>query len=97
MAYDQTIKTSKHYFLMSIVLVQVSAKRLQIIRCNIHKRALYSWFHLNFRKLAKFALVLIPLFGVTYIVTAAYPIGLDYQADIIYLYWDMFYNSFQVH
>ena len=48
------------------------------------------------RKLAKFAVVLIPLFGVIYIVSAAYPHGLSVQADIIYLYCEMFYNSFQV-
>lgn len=49
----------------------------------------------QFRKLAKFALVLIPLFGVIYIVSAAYPHGLNVQADIVYLYCEMFYNSFQ--
>ena len=48
------------------------------------------------RKLAKFSLVLIPLFGVLYIVTSAYPTGVDVKADMIYLYCEMFYNSFQV-
>ena len=53
-------------------------------------------YFIIYRKLAKFALVLIPLFGVTYIVTSAYPLGLNLKADMVYLYWDMFYNSFQV-
>lgn len=51
--------------------------------------------HHQLRKLAKFSLVLIPLFGVLYIVASAYPSGVDVQADMIYLYCEMFYNSFQ--
>ncbi|XP_060563911.1 secretin receptor-like [Ruditapes philippinarum] len=47
------------------------------------------------RRLAKFSLVLIPLFGVLYIGTSAYPTGVDVKADMIYLYCEMFYNSFQ--
>ncbi|KAL4222355.1 hypothetical protein ACF0H5_018394 [Mactra antiquata] len=47
------------------------------------------------RKLAKFILVLIPLFGVLYICAAVYPTGINMQADMIYLYFEMFYNSFQ--
>lgn len=45
-------------------------------------------------------LVLVPLFGVIYIasivVTLVYPAGQSVKADIIYLYGEMFYNSFQV-
>ena len=49
-----------------------------------------------FRKTAKFVVVLIPLFGVIYILTVAIPIGQSIQLDIIYLYGEMFYNSFAV-
>ncbi|XP_052813087.1 parathyroid hormone/parathyroid hormone-related peptide receptor-like isoform X2 [Mya arenaria] len=49
----------------------------------------------QFRKTAKFVLVLIPLFGVIYIIFSAVPTGLSIQTDIIYLYGEMFYNSFQ--
>jgi hypothetical protein len=31
-----------------------------------------------------------------YIGTSAYPTGVDVKADMIYLYCEMFYNSFQV-
>ncbi|KAL4222626.1 hypothetical protein ACF0H5_018667 [Mactra antiquata] len=47
------------------------------------------------RKTGKFVLVLIPLFGVFYIISIAFPHGISMKADIIYLYCEMFYNSFQ--
>ncbi|OWF40701.1 parathyroid hormone/parathyroid hormone-related peptide receptor-like [Mizuhopecten yessoensis] len=48
------------------------------------------------RKLAKFIGVLIPLFGVCYIVFAVlFRVELDEDLDIPYLYGEMFYNSFQ--
>ncbi|KAL3831872.1 hypothetical protein ACJMK2_023569 [Sinanodonta woodiana] len=47
------------------------------------------------RKLGKFLLVLVPLLGVPYIVFAAYHHGLNPDIDIIHLYCEMFYNSFQ--
>lgn len=49
------------------------------------------------RKLAKFIGVLIPLFGVCYIVFAVLlvRIEVDEDLDIPYLYGEMFYNSFQ--
>lgn len=49
------------------------------------------------RKTAKFVLVLIPLFGVIYIVFSAYQHGaVGMEVEIIFLYCEMFYNSFQV-
>ena len=57
----------------------------------------YSLFLLLFfRKIVKFAIVLIPLFGVIYLVFAPFPTGINENADIIVLYCEMFYNSLQV-
>ena len=54
----------------------------------------------RYRKTAKFVLVLVPLFGVIYIasiiMTIANVIGHNIEANIVYLYGEMFYNSFQV-
>ncbi|XP_062591535.1 secretin receptor-like isoform X1 [Saccostrea cucullata] len=48
------------------------------------------------RKMAKFIVVLIPLFGVCYIVFSFLTGNdIDVQRDIPYLYIEMFYNSFQ--
>jgi hypothetical protein len=56
----------------------------------------FSFFFSN-RKLAKFIVVLIPLFGVLYIVFSfLYNPTLNESKDIPILYCEMFYNSFQV-
>ncbi|KAH3691504.1 hypothetical protein DPMN_193034 [Dreissena polymorpha] len=47
------------------------------------------------RKTAKFVLVLIPLFGVVYIVFSAVPPNISSDLSIVHLYGEMFYNSFQ--
>ncbi|KAK6166224.1 hypothetical protein SNE40_022973 [Patella caerulea] len=51
----------------------------------------------NYRKLAKFILVLIPLFGIMYMVFyVAFPSGFQENGyNVIYLYMEMTYNSFQ--
>lgn len=50
-----------------------------------------------YRKMAKFIVVLIPLFGVCYIVFSFLAGNdIDVDRDIPYLYVEMFYNSFQV-
>ncbi|XP_064614116.1 parathyroid hormone/parathyroid hormone-related peptide receptor-like [Liolophura sinensis] len=49
----------------------------------------------RYRKLAKFTLVLIPLFGVMYIIFVAFPPDLPEETETPYLYAEMFINSFQ--
>ncbi|XP_052804549.1 parathyroid hormone/parathyroid hormone-related peptide receptor-like [Mya arenaria] len=73
----------------------INIVRVLCIRMKSHRNITNKSSNQQIRYLAKFALVLIPLFGVLYIVTLAYPVGIDIRADMIYLYWDMFYNSFQ--
>ncbi|XP_045168506.2 secretin receptor-like isoform X2 [Mercenaria mercenaria] len=47
------------------------------------------------RKLAKSTLVLIPLFGVHYIVFIGLPDKVDETTELVKLYYEMFFNSFQ--
>ncbi|XP_070212603.1 secretin receptor-like [Littorina saxatilis] len=50
----------------------------------------------QYRRLAKFILVLIPLFGVLYIVFyVIFPVSFSAEFDIRHLYMEMTYNSFQ--
>lgn len=49
----------------------------------------------KFRKLARSTLVLIPLFGVYYIVFIAVPICMDLEIEVIWMYSETFFNSFQ--
>ncbi|BFZ02420.1 hypothetical protein BsWGS_05457 [Bradybaena similaris] len=49
----------------------------------------------KYRKLAKSTLVLIPLFGVHYIVFAWLPKDVNRLAELIQLYFEMFFNSVQ--
>ena len=48
------------------------------------------------RKLAKSTLVLIPLFGVHYIVFLGLPRDVDERTELVKLYFEMFFNSIQV-
>jgi len=41
-------------------------------------------------------MVLIPLFGVHYIVSMGIPYKVDPKTEVIKLYYEMFFNSFQV-
>ena len=52
--------------------------------------------YLYFRKLAKSTLVLIPLFGVHYIIFAGVPEDQNDLLELVSLYFEMFFNSFQV-
>lgn len=49
----------------------------------------------RYRKLAKSTLVLIPLFGVHYIVFIGLPNKVDATTELVKLYYEMFFNSFQ--
>ncbi|XP_071158271.1 parathyroid hormone/parathyroid hormone-related peptide receptor-like isoform X1 [Mytilus edulis] len=49
----------------------------------------------KYRKLARSTLVLIPLFGVYYAVFIAVPICMDPKLEVIWMYSEMFFNSFQ--
>ncbi|XP_076094674.1 parathyroid hormone/parathyroid hormone-related peptide receptor-like isoform X2 [Mytilus galloprovincialis] len=49
----------------------------------------------KYRKLARSTLVLIPLFGVYYAVFIAVPICMDPNLEVIWMYSEMFFNSFQ--
>lgn len=49
-----------------------------------------------FRKLAKSTLILIPLFGVYYLAFIAVPVCMEPMLEVIWLYTEMFFNSFQV-
>lgn len=71
----------------------INIVRVLCVRANVSRHIKNDAQHL--RKTAKFVLVLIPLFGVIYIVFTAYPQGVSMQGDIIYLYCEMFYNSVQ--
>ncbi|KAL4222386.1 hypothetical protein ACF0H5_018425 [Mactra antiquata] len=71
----------------------INIVRVLCVKANISRHFKNDDQHL--RKTAKFVLVLMPLFGVIYIAFTMYPDGISMQADIIYLYCEMFYNSFQ--
>ncbi|CAL1540864.1 unnamed protein product [Lymnaea stagnalis] len=49
----------------------------------------------RYRKLAKSTLVLIPLFGIHYIIFAGLPKDVNQMAELIQLYFEMFFNSVQ--
>ncbi|PVD30647.1 hypothetical protein C0Q70_09920 [Pomacea canaliculata] len=49
----------------------------------------------RYRRMAKSTLVLIPLFGVHYIVFLGLPERISLNAELVKLYYEMFFNSFQ--
>lgn len=57
-------------------------------------RFLYIYY--SRRRLAKSTLVLIPLFGVHYMVFLVKPDQVEAKAELILLYTELFFNSFQV-
>ncbi|KAL8591589.1 hypothetical protein ACOMHN_030475 [Nucella lapillus] len=70
---------------------------LSIIRVLYVKlSAVYSPETKKFRKLAKSTLVLIPLFGVHYIVFLFLPKNVGERTELVKLYFEMFLNSIQV-
>ncbi|RUS74365.1 hypothetical protein EGW08_017874, partial [Elysia chlorotica] len=49
----------------------------------------------RYRRLGKSTLVLIPIFGVHYLLTIGFPANIDPMVETIKLYFEMFFNSFQ--
>ncbi|XP_052811017.1 parathyroid hormone/parathyroid hormone-related peptide receptor-like isoform X2 [Mya arenaria] len=67
---------------------------LNIVRVLFTKLNAFNTPNVN-RKLAKSTLVLIPLFGVHYIVFIGLPNHVDETTELVKLYYEMFFNSFQ--
>ncbi|KAL4222161.1 Parathyroid hormone/parathyroid hormone-related peptide receptor [Mactra antiquata] len=67
---------------------------LNIIRVLFTKLNAFNTPDVN-RKLAKSTLVLIPLFGVHYMVFIGLPDEIDETTELVKLYYEMFFNSFQ--
>lgn len=69
---------------------------LNIIRVLFTKLTAFNSFETKkFRKLGKSTLVLIPLFGVHYIVFLGLPDNVSAKAELVKLYFEMFLNSVQ--
>ncbi|XP_033762369.1 secretin receptor-like isoform X2 [Pecten maximus] len=69
---------------------------LNTIRILFTKLKAFNTFEARqFRKLAKSTLVLIPLFGVHYIIFVGLPEDVSEMAELVKLYFEMFFNSFQ--
>ncbi|XP_053374704.1 secretin receptor-like [Mercenaria mercenaria] len=92
--YFWIIKAPIHLSVLINFIFFINIIRVLCVKSKISRHVKSDAQHL--RKTAKFVLVLIPLFGVIYIAFSAYPTGVvSMEADIIYLYCEMFYNSFQ--
>ncbi|CAG5128593.1 unnamed protein product, partial [Candidula unifasciata] len=75
-------------FLFFLNIIRVLFTKLNAVHSPEAKKYRY-------RKLAKSTLVLIPLFGVHYIVFAWLPKDIHPVAELVQLYFEMFFNSFQ--
>ncbi|XP_076472966.1 vasoactive intestinal polypeptide receptor 1-like [Babylonia areolata] len=95
-----THPTEEYFWIMKGPIVASLAMSfvlfLSIIRVlYIKLSAVYSPEARKFRKLAKSTLVLIPLFGVHYIVFLFLPNNVDERTELVKLYFEMFFNSIQ--
>ncbi|KAL4222347.1 Parathyroid hormone/parathyroid hormone-related peptide receptor [Mactra antiquata] len=68
---------------------------LRALFTKLHKPSTSSARRNRYRRLAKATLILIPLFGVHYIVFIWAPDKVSPEAEVIKLYFEMFFNSFQ--
>ncbi|XP_060598038.1 secretin receptor-like [Ruditapes philippinarum] len=68
---------------------------LRALFTKLHKPSTSAARRNRYRRLAKATLILIPLFGVHYIVFIGVPENLNPTAEIVKLYFEMFFNSFQ--
>ncbi|ESP04258.1 hypothetical protein LOTGIDRAFT_53326, partial [Lottia gigantea] len=75
-------------FIIFLNLIRVLFTKLNAVNSPEAKKFRY-------QKLAKSTLVLIPLFGVHYIVFLGLPGGLDERLELAKLYFEMFFNSVQ--
>ncbi|XP_048754216.1 parathyroid hormone 2 receptor-like isoform X2 [Ostrea edulis] len=73
-------------FVIFINIIRILFTKLNAFNANETKK---------FRKLAKSTLVLIPLFGVHYVVFIGLPDNVSDEAELVRLYFEMFFNSFQ--
>ncbi|XP_022307206.2 secretin receptor-like isoform X2 [Crassostrea virginica] len=73
-------------FVIFINIIRILFTKLNAFNANETKK---------FRKLAKSTLVLIPLFGVHYVVFIGLPDSVSDEAELVKLYFEMFFNSFQ--
>lgn len=75
-------------FVIFINIIRILFTKLNAFNANETKKFRY-------KKLAKSTLVLIPLFGVHYIVFVGLPDSVSDEAELVKLYFEMFFNSFQ--
>ncbi|XP_062604012.1 parathyroid hormone/parathyroid hormone-related peptide receptor-like isoform X1 [Saccostrea cucullata] len=75
-------------FVIFINIIRILFTKLNAFNANETKKFRY-------KKLAKATLVLIPLFGVHYVVFIGLPDRVSDEAELVKLYFEMFFNSFQ--
>ena len=79
---------------MSLLETTVSVEQKSIF--VMYVCMFWKHFHIYFRRLARSTLVLIPVFGVYYIVFTFPMDRLDDTTSFIMLFIEMFFNSYQV-
>ena len=87
----QSQRSSLYHCLVFITLYLQYAQQVQLcVSFNL------DYTVCSCRRLAKSTLILIPLFGVHYIVFIGVPDNVEPTAEVAKLYFEMFFNSLQV-